>query len=83
MTDLLSIGKILNFHGLKGEAKVGYSLGKENQLKSLRKVLVEKDGELKPLQIAQVRFHKKAAIIKNGPRDHSIPNKKPANLKRP
>ena len=33
MSGLISIGKILNFHGIKGEVKLGYTKGKEEQLK--------------------------------------------------
>ena len=32
--DFISVAKILNFHGIKGEARVGYSVGNENKLKS-------------------------------------------------
>lgn len=60
MKNLLSVAKILNFHGIQGEAKVGFSKGKEEQIKALKKVFVE-EGEL---NISSVRFHKGFAIIK-------------------
>ena len=58
MKDLISIGKILNFHGIMGEAKVGFS--DAQRLKNLKKVIV-KDAEL---TIEKLRFHKNFAIIK-------------------
>ena len=35
MGDLISIGKILNFHGIKGEVKLGYTKGNEDLLEGL------------------------------------------------
>lgn len=61
MKDLVSIAKILNFHGIKGEAKVGFTKGKESQIEGLRQVIV--DTGLK-LTVQNVRFHKQFAIIK-------------------
>ncbi len=57
---LLSIGKILNFRGLKGEAKVGFTKGLEEKIKSLNEVWVK--GE--KLEVEGVRFHKQFALIK-------------------
>ena len=62
--NLLSIAKILNFHGIKGEAKVGFSKGRESQIESLKKVFVKKDNDYKELTVSSVRFHKQFAIIK-------------------
>ncbi len=62
--NLLSIAKILNFHGIKGEAKVGFSKGRESQIESLKKVFVKKDSGYKELTVSSVRFHKQFAIIK-------------------
>lgn len=58
MKDLISIGKILNFHGIMGEAKVGFS--DAQRLKNLKKVIV-KNTEL---TVEKLRFHKNFAIIK-------------------
>lgn len=58
MNDLISIGKIINFHGIMGEAKVGFS--DADRLKNLKKVIV-KNTEL---TIEKLRFHKNFAIIK-------------------
>ena len=65
MTDnLISIAKILNFHGVKGEVKIGFSKGREHQIQALKKVFVKKDNEYKELNVSTVRFHKHFAIIK-------------------
>ena len=64
MDKLLSIGKILNFHGIHGEVKVGYTPGKEDQLEQLEEVLVVKEDEASKLNIESIRFHKGSAIIK-------------------
>lgn len=58
MRELISIGKILNFHGISGEAKVGYSDAK--RIESAKKVIVKNSA----LTIERVRFHKNFAIIK-------------------
>lgn len=62
--NLISIAKILNFHGIKGEAKVGFTKGKENQIQSLKIVFVKKNNSFKKLNVKSVRFHKHFAIIK-------------------
>ena len=62
--NLISIAKILNFHGIKGEAKVGFTKGKENQIQSLKIVKKEKNNSFKKLNVQSVRFHKHFAIIK-------------------
>lgn len=60
--DYVSIGKIMNFFGIKGEAKVGIS--NQNQIKSAKKVLLLDDASKRELDIEKVRFHKNFAIIK-------------------
>ena len=62
--NLISVAKILNFHGIKGEAKLGFSKGRENQISSLKKVFVKKDNDYKELNVVSVRFHKQFAIVK-------------------
>lgn len=63
---LLSIGKILNFHGINGEVKVGFSEGKEDQISALKQVYATKIDSPEPvmLNVEKIRFHKKVAIIK-------------------
>lgn len=62
--NLLSIAKILNFHGIKGEAKLGFTKGREKQIESLEMVFVLKNGQYKELNVSSVRFHKHFAIVK-------------------
>jgi 16S rRNA processing protein RimM len=64
LEELLSIGKILNFHGIQGEAKVGYTANKEHQLIAIKNVYAVKDSKTVPLTIEKIRFHKTFAIIK-------------------
>ncbi len=64
MSTLISIGKILNFHGIKGEVKLGYTKGKEAQLQNLETITAKKGTENIELTISQVRFHKGYAIVK-------------------
>lgn len=64
MAKYLSIGRILNFHGIKGEAKIGYTKGREEQLLSIEVFLVKKLGKEIFLTPERVRFHKQHAIIK-------------------
>ena len=60
----ISIGKILNFHGIKGEAKIGYSKSQEDFLTNLKQVLVKHQNEYKELNITSCRFQKNFAVIK-------------------
>ncbi len=62
--DLISVAKILNFHGIKGEAKLGFTKGSENRIVNLKKIFVKKDGNYKELNVVSVRFHKHFAIVK-------------------
>ena len=59
---LISIGKILNFHGIKGEVKAGFTAGKESLLKSLKQVFVFQNNVKTAYDIESVRFHKNFAI---------------------
>ncbi|MBQ4078228.1 16S rRNA processing protein RimM [bacterium] len=62
--NLISIAKILNFHGIKGEAKLGFTKGRESQIESLKRVFAKKDGNYSELNVSSVRFHKHFAIVK-------------------
>lgn len=66
-SDIASIGKILNFHGIQGEAKVGFSKNQEDFLKKLKEVYVKtassEFGYVK-LKVLTVRFNKTFALIK-------------------
>ena len=58
----VSIGKITNFFGIKGEAKVGFD--NENQIKKAKVVHMLDDDSKAKLEIKSIRFHKNFAIIK-------------------
>ena len=60
----VSIGKILNFQGIKGEVKLGYTKGQEDFISSLTSVLIKSENNYLPFNIEQIRFHKGFAIIK-------------------
>lgn len=62
--NFVSVGKILNFHGVQGEAKLGYSKNREEFLSKLKEVYVQQDGEYKLLQVSRIRFTPKCGIIK-------------------
>lgn len=64
MTKFISVGKILNFHGIQGEAKVGFSRNQEDFFCGLKEVFVKIRNEYKPLKLKNVRLHKNAAIVK-------------------
>jgi 16S rRNA processing protein RimM len=64
MNNLISIAKIINFHGIKGEVKVGYTKGREEQLKSLKKLFIKQKGDFMELNIQTLKFHKNFAIVK-------------------
>ena len=60
--DYISIGKITNFFGIKGEAKVGFD--NLNQIKNAKTVFMLDDESCCELKIKSIRFHKNFAIIK-------------------
>ncbi|MFA7659160.1 MAG: ribosome maturation factor RimM [Candidatus Gastranaerophilaceae bacterium] len=62
--EYISIGKILNFHGIQGEAKVGFSKNQEDFLKKLRVVYIKKELDYVKLEVSNVRFNKEFALIK-------------------
>ncbi len=64
MTKYISVGKILNFHGIKGEAKVGFTKNQEDFFCSLKKVFVKVEHKYEPLIIESVRLHKNYALVK-------------------
>ena len=64
MKDLISIAKIVNFHGIKGEVKVGFTKGREQQIQACQKVYVKNESGFEALHITSIRLHKGMAIIK-------------------
>lgn len=64
MTKYVSIGKITNFHGIKGEARVGYSKNQQDFVLSLESVFIKKDNEYVEFEITSVRPNKNVLIMK-------------------
>ena len=62
--NFVSIGKILNFHGVRGEAKFGYTKGREDFLLKLDIVYIQINNEYKELEVENIKFSPKCAIIK-------------------
>lgn len=60
----ISVGKILNFHGIQGEAKVGFSKNQADFLKKLKVVYIKKDSDYVEFEVSNVRFNKTFALIK-------------------
>lgn len=60
----ISVGKILNFHGIKGEAKVGFSKNRRDFFMSLDSVYVKKNSEYSELKILSSRPNKTFLIVK-------------------
>ena len=62
--NFVSVGKILNFHGVQGEAKLGYSKNREDFLSQIKEVYVQDGADYKKLLISRIRFTPKCGIIK-------------------
>lgn len=64
MEDLLRVGVIANTHGVHGEVKVFPTTDDMNRFKKLKQVFLDTGKELKPLEIAGVKFFKNMTILK-------------------
>lgn len=64
MNKYISIGKILNFHGIQGEAKVGYSKNQSEFISKLESVFIFKNEQYLEFKIKSVKLNSKFAIIK-------------------
>ena len=64
MGKFISVGKILNFHGVQGEAKVGFSKDQQNFFLSLDRVFLQDGKDYTPLNIVRSRINKNHAIVK-------------------
>lgn len=64
MNNYVSVGKILNFHGIKGEAKVGFSKNQQDFFLGLTSVYVKVDSEYKLFDIESIRLNKTFALVK-------------------
>ena len=64
MNKYISVGKILNFHGITGEAKVGFSKNQADFFLSLKSVFVKQDNSFCLLNIQYSKLNKNFAIVK-------------------
>lgn len=64
MVKYVSVGKILNFHGIKGEAKIGCSKTQQDFVSDLETVYLKDGSEYKPLYIESIRPNKNVLIAK-------------------
>lgn len=64
MSKYISVGKIVNFHGIDGEAKVGFTKNQEDFILKLKEVFIQVNSEYKPLKIEHVRINKNFALFK-------------------
>ena len=64
MDKFISVGKILNFHGIKGEAKVGFSKNRQEFFMSLNCVYIKNNGEYNKLEIESCRTNKNFLLVK-------------------
>lgn len=62
MEGIISVGKILNFHGILGIAKVGFS--NADTVLHLKKVLIKNRNKEETFTVQNVKFHKNFALIK-------------------
>ena len=62
--NFISVGKILNFHGVRGDAKFGYSKNREEFLSKLKQVYIQVNEEYKQFDVVSIKFTPKCAIIK-------------------
>ena len=64
MTKYISVGKILNFHAIKRDAKVGFSKNQQDFFMSLDTVYLKDKQNYIPLEIESVKPHKSILIVK-------------------
>ena len=64
MSKFVSVGKVLNFHGIQGEAKVGFSKNQQEFFLSLKSVYVKKGSDYVLLEITRSKLNKNFALVK-------------------
>ncbi len=64
MEKTLRVGVITSTHGVRGEVKVFPTTDDPGRFKKLKEVLLDTGKELKPMEIAQVKFFKNMVILK-------------------
>ncbi len=61
--DFLRVGKILNVHGVKGEVKVFPLTDNIERFYSLKKVFIQENHSIIPLNISNIRIHKNLVLL--------------------
>lgn len=61
---LVSVAKILNFHGIKGEAKIGFSKKNTDFIQTMTHAFIKTDTDFVEVNILSVKFNNKCAIMK-------------------
>lgn len=64
MVKYISVGKILNFHGIKGEVKVGYSKNQRDFFLQLESVFIKNGSDYEELVITSARPNKNVLVVK-------------------
>lgn len=64
MVKYLTIGKIVNTHGIKGEFKVFPDTERNDRFKNLMYVYIDKDGVITKFSVDSVRYHKNFVLLK-------------------
>ena len=62
--NLLEVGKIVNTHGLRGEAKVAVWMDYPEDFEDISHVYIKVKSEMKKLTISSVRYQKNNLIVK-------------------
>lgn len=64
MQDLLEIGQIVNYYGIKGFFKVVPFTDDVTRFDDIKQVYIEKNKKLEQVEIEEVRYHKNLVLIK-------------------
>lgn len=64
MQNLLEIGQIVNYYGIKGFLKVVPYTDDITRFDNLKKVYIEKNKKLQEMEIEEVKYHKNLVLLK-------------------
>ena len=64
MQNLLEIGQIVNYYGIKGFLKVVPYTDDMRRYSKLKTIYIEKDKKLKEMQIEEVKYQNKLVLLK-------------------
>ena len=62
--DFISVAKVLGFHGVNGELRVGYTKGHEAHLAEVKTFFLISDDVVTEYPVTSIRFHKKYMLVK-------------------